>query len=442
MYAGKVLVSDTAKGIMARRGTDTLEDAFIAYLEEAEPADNAPDIAKPALARGRPAIDPEPTHPAGSRFFSLRRMLSYSHREALELKRDPIRAALALIGSLVLMFVIGYGINMDVEDLSFAVLDRDDTTLSRDYIDAISGSRYFIEKPPLTSYAEIDRRLENGELSLALEIPPGFARDLSRGKTPEIGAWIDGAMPSRAEIVRGYVQGMHASWLTAQVRRVSGDAAITGDYTLEVRYRYNPDVRTIYAIVPAVIPLLLLIIPAMLTALSVVREKELGSIVNLYVTPATPLEFLLGKQLPYVVLAMLNFAILTLFSIFVFRVPFTGSLFAFSLGALFYVAATTGMGLLVSTFISSQIAAIFGTALFTLIPGAQYSGLIDPVSSLQGVGAVIGNIYPTTYFIVISRGTFSKALGLADLNGAFWPLIVAVPVILGLGAVLTRKQAR
>lgn len=445
MHAGKVLVSDTAKGIMARRGTDTLEDAFIAYLEEAEPAADAPDadaVAATGAAQVLPAADPAPIPPTENRFFSLRRMLSYSHREALELQRDPIRAALALIGSLVLMFVIGYGINMDVEDLSFAVLDRDDTTLSRDYIDAISGSRYFIEKPPLTSYADIDRRLENGELSLALEIPPSFARDLSRGKTPEIGAWIDGAMPSRAEIVQGYVQGMHASWLTAQARRVYGDTAIAGDYTLEVRYRYNPDVKTIYAIVPAVIPLLLLIIPAMLTALSVVREKELGSIVNLYVTPTTPLEFLLGKQLPYVGLAMLNFVILTLFSIFVFQVPFTGSLFAFTLAALFYVVATTGMGLLVSTFISSQIAAIFGTALFTLIPGAQYSGLIDPVSSLQGVGAVIGNIYPTTYFIVISRGTFSKALDLADLYGAFWPLIVAVPVILGLGAVLTRKQAR
>ncbi|TCT29629.1 ribosome-associated ATPase/putative transporter RbbA [Martelella mediterranea] len=437
MHAGKVLVSDTAKNIIARHGVETLEDAFIAYLEQANGA-----TVKEAEEEPVPAGEVRQAQLAANRYFSPRRMLSYSHREALELKRDPIRASLALIGSLVLMFVIGYGINMDVENLTFAVLDRDDTTISRDYIDAIAGSRYFTGKAPLSSYTDLDRRMESGEISLAIEIPPGFARDLARGKVPEIGAWIDGAMPSRAETVKGYVQGMHAAWLTARAREAYGDAAVAGDYTLSVRYRYNPDVKSIVAIVPAVIPILLLIIPAMLTALSVVREKELGSIVNLYVTPTTPLEFLLGKQLPYIVLGMLNFVILTVFSIFIFQVPFTGSLIAFTLATFIYVMATTAMGLLISTFISSQIAAIFGTALLTLIPGAQYSGLIDPVSSLQGVGAFIGNIYPTTYFVTISRGTFSKALDLVDLQGAFWPLIAAVPVIIGLGAALTRTQAR
>ncbi|PZX49483.1 ribosome-associated ATPase/putative transporter RbbA [Cereibacter changlensis] len=449
MHAGKVLVSDTAKRIIERRGVATLEDAFISYLEEAAglarpPAAQA-DAAKetPAEAATTQAGPAQAgAHRDANRFFSLRRMLSYSRREALELQRDPIRASLALIGTLVLMFVIGYGINMDVEDLTFAVLDRDDTSLSRGYIDEISGSRYFTQQPPLTSYADMDQRMANGEITLAIEIPPGFARDVQRGEAPEIGAWIDGAMPSRAETVRSYVQGMHASWLSAQARTIYGDAAVAGDYTLAVRFRYNPDVKSIVAIVPAVIPILLLIIPAMLTALSVVREKELGSIVNLYVTPTTRLEFLLGKQLPYIVFAMLNFAILTAFSIFVFQVPFSGSLAAFTLGAIIYVTATTAMGLLISTFISSQIAAIFGTALLTLIPGVQYSGLIDPVSSLQGAGRVIGAIYPTTYFVTISRGTFSKALELSDLRGAFWPLLLSVPVIIGIGAALTRKQAR
>lgn len=442
MHAGKVLVSDTAKNITAERGARTLEDAFISYLEEATGAGptDSPLAETPAASTTISAHSQ--AKPNTNRFFSLQRMLSYSRRESLELQRDPIRAALALIGSLVLMFVIGYGINLDVENLTFAVLDRDDTTISRDYIDGISGSRYFTELPALTSYDDMDRRMESGEISLAIEIPPGFARDIARGTPPEIGAWIDGAMPTRAETVKGYVQGIHAAWLTAKMRAAYGDAAVAGDYTLAVRYRYNPDVKSIVAIVPAVIPLLLLIIPAMLTALSVVREKELGSIVNLYVTPTTPIEFMLGKQLPYVLLAMLNFAILTAFSIFVFRVPFTGSLVAFSVAAIIYVSATTAMGLLISTFLSSQIAAIFGTALLTLIPGAQYSGLIDPVSSMQGAGAVIGAIYPTTYFITVSRGTFSKALDFADLYGAFWPLLLSVPVIIGLGALLTRKQAR
>jgi len=176
--------------------------------------------------------------------------------------------------------------------------------------------------------------------------------------------------------------------------------------------------------------------------LSVVREKELGSIVNFYVTPVTRLEFLIGKQIPYVALAMLNFLLLTAFAIFVFQVPFTGSLLTFTAGAFLYVVVATAMGLVISTFMSSQIAAIFGTALITLIPAIQYSGLIDPVSSLQGFGAIIGRIYPATYFVNITRGTFSKALGFSDLAGSFLPLLVAIPLLLGLGVALLKKQAK
>ena len=192
--------------------------------------------------------------------------------------------------------------------------------------------------------------------------------------------------------------------------------------------------------VPAVIPMLLLLIPAMLTTLSVVREKELGSIVNFYVTPVTRLEFLIGKQLPYVVLGMLNFLLLTLLAVTVFGVPFKGSFAALAVGALLYVLAATAIGLLFSTFMRSQSAAIFGTTIGTMIPAMEFSGMIDPVSSLQGIGAVIGQVYPTTHFLTIARGTFSKALGFADLQASFMPLLIAAPVLIGLSAVLLRKQ--
>ena len=288
------------------------------------------------------------------RFFDLRRMFAYTRREALELRRDPIRGALATIGSVILMFVIGYGINLDVENLSFAVLDRDDTTVSRDYVLQIAGSRYFTEKSPILDYVDLDRRMRTGELSLAIEIPPGFARDLARGSVVEIGAWIDGAMPTRAETVRGYVQGMHTGWLRQKARELYGDAATVGDYQLAIRYRYNPGIQSLVAMVPAVIPLLLLMIPAMLAVLSVVREKELGSIINFYVTPVTRLEFLVGKQLPYIALAMLNFFMLTGFAVFVFRVPFTGSFLTLTAAAFLYVIVTTAMGLVISTFMRSS----------------------------------------------------------------------------------------
>lgn len=439
MHAGKVLISDTPNAITKSRNAATLEEAFVAYLEDASGVKKVTTAAAPVAAAQVPAT--QHAAPTRRRFFDFRRMFSYTRREALELQRDPIRGTLAVLGSVILMFVIGYGINLDVEDLTFAVLDRDDSTISRDYVLDIAGSRYFIEKEPIRDYADMDRRMRDGELSLAIEIPPGFGRDVLRGKTGEVGAWIDGAMPQRAETVRGYVQGMHQAWLARKAAEIYGSAATQSSFSIETRYRYNPDVKSLVAMVPAVIPLLLMLIPAMLAALSVVREKELGSIVNLYVTPTTRLEFLIGKQLPYVALGMLNFVLLTAFAVFVFQVPFARSYLAYATGALLYVIIATSIGLLMSSFMKSQIAAIFGTALLTLIPATQYSGMIDPVSSLQGAGAFIGNVYPATYFMTISRGTFSKGLDFAGLSGSFLPLLIAIPLLLIAGAALLRKQA-
>jgi len=445
MHAGKVLVTDTPERITSRWHARALEDAFIACLEEAIAASGSHAPRSPRLPAAPSALEEGPNHshaPQRPRLFDPRRMLAYSNREALELLRDPIRATLAVVGSVLLMFVIGYGINMDVENLTFAVLDRDDTTLSREYVQQLSGSRYFEERPPLSSHADLDRRMRTGEISLAIEIPPGFARDAARGRPVEIGAWIDGAMPSRAETARGYVQGMHADWLAQKSRELLGDSVARGAFDIAIRYRYNPGIESLTAMAPAVIPLLLLMIPAMLAALSVVREKELGSIINFYVTPVTRLEFLLGKQLPYIALAFINFLMLTAFAIFVFRVPFTGSFSAFSLAALVYVTATTSLGLVISSFLRSQIAAIFATALLTLIPAVQFSGIIDPVSSLQGAARLIGEIYPSTYFVTIARGAFSKALGFNQLAPSILPIAAMAPLLTLVGVLLLRKQER
>ncbi|RWR12313.1 ribosome-associated ATPase/putative transporter RbbA [Paenirhodobacter populi] len=432
MHAGKVLVSDRPAAIVAQHGAATLEDAFIDCLEQA-----IGETAPPP----EPAAPPAPDHaPAKSPLFDPRRMFSYTMRETMELRRDPIRGTLAVLGTLILMLVIGLGINMDVEDLSFAVLDHDDSTISRDYVLQIAGSRYFVEQDPIADHAEMDRRLRAGTLNLALEIPPDFGADLLRGRDVEIGGWIDGSNPTRAETVLGYVQGMHAYWLTERAREAYGAAAVAGDYGLELRYRYNPDIKSLVAMVPAVIPLLLLLIPAMLSALSVVREKELGSITNLYVTPVTRLEFLIGKQIPYVAIAVMNFALMTVMAIFAFKVPFTGSLLAYAVAGVLYVSAATAMGLVISAFMKSQLAAVFATALGTILPAVQFSGMINPVSSLDGIAAFISGIYPTTYFMTISRGAFSKGLGFSELSSALWPIALAIPVLIGIGALLMRKQ--
>ncbi|HEX6119618.1 MAG TPA: ribosome-associated ATPase/putative transporter RbbA [Dongiaceae bacterium] len=444
MHAGRVLVSDTPAALVEKRGAATLEEAFIGYLQEAvaesEAGDVTPKPETPARSAAAEAPRPAPRVHARRRALDLRRMISYARREALELMRDPIRMTMAGLGSVILMLIMGYGISMDVEDLTFAVLDRDQTTISRSYGLNLSGSHYFIEQAPIIDYVDLDDRMRSGELSLAIEIPPGFGRDLERGRPVQIGAWIDGAMPMRAETVRSYVQGMHALWLSDMASRAPGGAAAAKLVNIETRFRYNPDIKSLVAMVPAVIPLLLLLIPAMLTALSVVREKELGSIVNFYVTPVSRLEFLLGKQLPYVGVGMLNFLLLTLLAVTLLGVPLTGSFVTLTAATLLYVATATAMGLLISTFMRSQIAAIFGTAVLTILPATQFSGMIDPVSALEGAGALIGKIYPTTHYLIISRGTFSKALEFSDLQASFIPLLLALPVLLGLSAALLKKQ--
>ncbi len=433
MHAGKVLASDTPQALVEQRGSNSLEEAFIAWLKEAQPSSPVPEEPTSAVAS-------HSGHTAPRQAFSLRRLFSYSRREALELRRDPVRSTLALLGTVILMFIMGYGISMDVEDLRFAVLDRDQTLSSQGWSQNLAGSRYFIEQAPLRSYDELDRRMRDGELAVAIEIPPNFGRDIARGTPVQIGVWVDGAMPNRAETVRGYVQAMHLAWLQEMAGRQSSPQRDTSLISIETRYRYNPDVKSLPAIVPAVIPLLLMMIPAMLSALSVVREKELGSIINLYVTPTTRSEFLLGKQLPYIVLGMFNFFLLCALSVFVFGVAHKGSFLTLTLAALLYVTIATGLGLLISTFMKSQIAAIFGTAIITLIPATQFSGMIDPVASLEGPGRWIGQIYPTSHFLTIARGTFSKALNISDLLGSFIPLLIAVPLVLGLSVLLLKKQ--
>ncbi len=438
MHAGKILANDTPAALCESRNVNTLEDAFIAYLEQAV-ADSEPSPTTLITPDSKRNASPK-VSTTNNKSFSLLRLFGYAHREALELWRDPIRLTFALLGSIILMFILGYGITFDVEDLSFAVMDQDQTPESRDYIQNMAGSRYFIQKADIKSPAELDKRMRSGELSVAVEIPPNFGQALKRDRTPEIVVWIDGAMPFRAETIKGYISGIYYAYLTDLSLRTYGVVPNLVPADLASRYRYNQDFKSIEAMVPAVIPLLLVFIPAILMALGVVREKEFGSITNLYVTPVTRLEFLIGKQLPYILVSMISFFGLVLLAIYAFGVPLKGSLWALSVAALLYVTATTGVGLLISAFTKTQISALAATSVLVLMIAINFCGLIDPITSLDGLAAVIGKLFPTTYFLEACRGVFSKALTFSELSAQFLPLLAFIPVLTLVSVFLLPKQ--
>lgn len=438
MHAGKVLACDTPGALQQQFKGETLEAAFVTCLEQAQNDQGATAPPPDTEAIAAPAAHAPP--PPSKSGFSLTRLIAVASRESKELLRDKVRMAFALLGAVFMMVIFGYGISLDVENLAFAVYDQDQTPQSRAYLEAFRSSRYFEEHKPIQSAEELHKRLQRSEIKIALEIPPGFGRDLYAGRQPTVAAWIDGGMPFRAETSRSYVQAVHQGNLE-QLSALSSLAQNKQSAAkLEVRFRYNQDVISVNAIGPGVMALILAFIPAMLTALGIVREKELGSITNFYATPLTRLEFLLGKQAPYLAVSLVNLALLVAMNRWLFGVPFKGSGLTLALGGVLYVLSTTSMGLLISAFTRTQIAAILGTMIITSLPTIQFSGLIVPRSSLDGSAALMGMLFPAGHFLDIAVGTFTKALDLRQL----WPQCLALfgffVAFTGLSLIMLKKQ--
>ena len=468
MHAGRVLAQGTPADLKAAQGVATLEEAFIAYMEQGaadeevatgqpagglaadkplkQPTDNQRNGQAPPVApvhpthRAQSANPALRAHPARHPRLSRRRLWAYARREGAELVRDPIRLAFALLGPVLLMIAMGFGISFDVDEIAFAVLDRDRTPASRAYREQFAGTPWFAEQAPLADEADLQRRLASGRLALAIEIPPGFGRALKRGARPEVRLLVDGAIPFRGDTIRGYVEGVHRQYL--ETLAVGQATSSLPPVAIETRFRFNQDFKSVYAMVPGILMLSLIMIPATMTAVGVVREKELGSIINLYATPTKGLEFLLGKQLPYLGLALLSYLLLLLMALWLFRVPLTGSLSALTLGAALFVFATTGLGLLMSTFMRTQIAAVFGTAIVSTIPTILFSGMLVPVSSLTGAARFMGYGFPSAWFNHVSVGTFTKGLQPGDLWLDYGVLAAFGLGFLLVGLVLLRNQER
>lgn len=446
MHAGKVLACDDPKKLIEQRGAAGLEEAFIGCMEDAiagassaaEKTTQSPEE-EPAALQPAAAAAPQQQRQGG---FSIGRLLAYSNNEMMQIRRDPIRLAFAFIGSALLMLVFGFGITTDVEDIRYAWMDLDQSPESRAYLEQFAGANpYFSGTGPVSSSDDALKRLQSDEISLVLEIPPNFGRDVERGSPADVSAQVDGANTYRGETVAQYTQGVHNNMLQDPA---GGLQTALGRYKadIEERYMYNPTFESLYSIVPSVPALLLILIPAILMAVSIVREKELGSIINFYVTPTRKLEYLLGKQLPYIAIGMINYFVLVLMALIVFGVPIKGSFLMLTLCTLLYLTATTGIGLVTSTFTSSQVAAVFVTAILTLVPTTQFSGLLQPVSTLEGQARFIGSIWPTSYYMHSSVGAYTKGLTPAMMMQDIAFLACCIPLLWIVATLGLRKQEK
>ncbi|MDO5068576.1 MAG: ABC transporter permease [Neisseria zoodegmatis] len=383
----------------------------------------------------------ENTPPTDTLKYWLASVRTFALRETKELLRDKVRLFFALAGPVILMVALSWSVSFDVKDLTFTVLDRDQTTESRRLTEYFSGSRYFQQQPPLSSPSDIDTALQSAQTRLVIEIPEGFGRDMLAGRRPEAAFYVDGAMPFNASNIQGYIGGIFALY-GQDLARETGLTLPPPAAKIEQRFMYNQDFESIFAIAPGVLMLVLMLIPAMMSVVGVVREREIGSISNFYTSPATVPQFLLGKQLPYIAVGMVNYVVLTAMMVFGFGVPVKGSLLVLTAGTLILLFVSTALGLLASTIVRSQVAAISLTAIVIMIPTFNYSGFLHPLSSMEGGAYWMGKLMPASWYLNISIGSFTKGLGGHDLSREMLVLLAFYVVYFTSACWILKKQEK
>ena len=469
MHQGRVLAVGSPAALTAQSGAPNLEEAFIAYLiadEKRQNPANTPPDAPPtetagwasahqtnpadATASGTgtetpantpPDAPPKHTAQTATLRYWFATTWTFARREGTELLRDHVRTFFALFGPIILMTAITWGVSFDIKNLTYAVLDHDHSAESRAIIEPLAGSRYFNELPPLTDESQLLDRLASREAKLTIDIPPDFGRDLLRERHPEIHYHIDGAESFNAANINAYIPAILAAY-TREQARARGITLPPPAASLEPRYAYNQDFKSVNAIAPGVLMLALTLFPAMMAAVGVVREREIGSIANYYTSPASRLQYLVGKQLPYIATAMLSFAILYLMMRYWFGLSMKGSLAALTLATLLMSCTSTAIGLLFSTFTRSQVAAIFLTAIATIMPALNFSGFLVPVSALEGGAHIFGKIIPSTWYAMTTTGTFSKGLGIHELHREILLLALYYAVFLTAACLNLKKQEK
>ncbi|HDZ72273.1 MAG TPA: ABC transporter permease [Aurantimonas coralicida] len=362
--------------------------------------------------------------------MKLSHILAVIEKETKEIVRDPVTVAVALLMPLVMLFLFGYAISFDVDGVAMGVLDHDRSAESRALVDRFVASGYFLLDNGYQSAIEVETALQRGAVKLALIIPPGFADHLARGEPAPVQALVDGTFSATANLVAAYAKAI-----------ISGFGAQTSP-SIEVAARvwYNPSLRSVNYVVPGLFGVILMAFPPLLTALAITREKQSGSIQQIFASPLTPAEFLSGKLIPYGLIAFLQIVMVVAVGFLWFAVPLKGGL-ALLLGVgLVYVFTTVGIGLLVSTLTNSQLAAMLLALIISLMPSFLFSGFLFPIFTMPFVLQLYTRLFPAQYFVDFSRGVVLKGAGLAELWPSVLLLLAYTLVIFALAVWRFRKK--
>ena len=352
--------------------------------------------------------------------MNLRRLWAIARKEALHIRRDPRSLVLAVGIPLLMLLAFGYALTLDVDRVPFVVWDQSGTARSREFVARFTGTPYFDFRGSVDTYAGLEDAVDSREAMLALVIRPDFARDLDAGRAAPVQAIVDGSDSNTAGIVLGYTQaialGFNQQLALDQIRRRTGLAPGTG---LELRTRvwFNPDLASRNFIVPGILAVIMGLISALLTSLTIAREWETGTMEQLISTPVRPPELILGKLLPYLVVGLVDFAIAVAMAVFLFSVPLRGSvLLLFGVGTVFIVA-TLAQGILISTITRQQLLASQVAMVATFLPAFLLSGFAFAIANMPAVVRGITYIVPARYFVALVKGLFLRGTGVTILWG-------------------------
>jgi ABC-2 type transport system permease protein len=376
--------------------------------------------------------------------ISLQRCRALIVKETRELLRDPIYLGLAFFVPMLLLQLFGYGLSLDVKHLPIVFVDPDNNAVSRDYIDSFTHSEYFELVSVTRDAAEARDLMQRGTARVIVELPPDFARLLTGGDAAEVSVHIDGSFPTRAEVIESYVTTINALYNQQALRAYVEDFGLNADLAMPVELRvsiwYNPTLESINMIVPGLLVLILMLFPAILGALLIAREKEDGTIFNLYCSPIARWEILAGKAVPYIMVSFIDFLLIFAASILQFGVHFVGSFLVLASAALLYCTCTIGLGLLFSILTRTQLAAMLLTFLLTVTPAFNYSGFTSPVASMDELGRLIAHAIPATYFMDVVRGSYLKRLGFEYYAGDIIALAIYTAAVYGLCLAMLKKR--